>query len=150
MEHHGKRVEEIRKLRGLPKTELAERIGKANSTIHDILGRKEISYDLLEKLGKALDFDFKADFFQPKGEVVEESQSPYGEEYFKEKYIMEGRIQQMNELLASSLGKEIIEMVENQLENQITTLSNQVQSLIQKTRDLEELYQKINREGKSA
>ncbi len=54
----GHKIEEIRILRGINKTELGRRIGKQSQTVEDILLRSGINTELLLKISKALNYNF--------------------------------------------------------------------------------------------
>ncbi len=150
MEHHGKRIEEIREQRGMSKAELGRRIGTSNQNVHDIITREEIKQTLLEKLGKALGHDFIDEFYKPDYEVVIEPGGEEVAEHIREKYRMQGRIDQMEILLKKNFSKELSDELLKQMERQLSAIGNQLDSLIEKQEKIDKWFEKTSSAQKKA
>ncbi len=77
--HIGERIKARTKEFGIGTTELARRINTTKQNVYTIFERKSIDTDLLQKLSKALEFDFFSYFGTTGNGGTNESQGPYGD-----------------------------------------------------------------------
>ncbi len=74
--HIGEKVEARAKELRIGATELARKIRTSKQNVYSIYKRSSIDTDLLQKLSKALEFDFFA-YFIPKGSSVNQQKASY-------------------------------------------------------------------------
>lgn len=127
MTHQGKKIDEVRKQIGITKAELARRIGTSNQNLHSIFLREEIkSIDYLKKFSEALNHDFISEFYHDDLEELgsaANNQKP--DDGLIEKYKMQGKIEQLEEMLKSDIVAEISE-------NIISDLTAQIKEIVEK------------------
>jgi transcriptional regulator with XRE-family HTH domain len=124
MTHQGKRIDEVRKQIGITKAELARRIGTSNQNLHSIFLREKIkSIDYLKKFSEALNHDFLNEFYKDDIEDLGTSTSQGKiDDGLIEKYKMQGRIEQLEEMLKSEFSKEISERIVSKINNQLNEI----------------------------